>query len=91
MEFKDLTVNVSNHLSINVVYHLTLDDDKRILSAEIDSDRKFSWSNTMTEFLSYCLGEYTVNNDLTLTFTDTRDYMRYLLIVNNESGCIMAS
>ena len=88
-----LTANVHGHLALNITYQINLDDNNRIVSAEIDKDNeiKFFWSDVMKEFISTCFGTYEVNiYDYTITFSDSRDYMRYCLeIAQNNS--IMAS
>lgn len=44
----------------------------------------YSFSRELQAFLSECQGEYSISpNDLSITFADNRDYVRYVL-TNSE-------
>lgn len=78
-----LTVDVTNHLQLNLTYQLKLEANN-VVETVVINDIKFIWSDKMTKFLSTCFGTYEVDiNRYTLTFEDSRDYTQYCLTISS--------
>jgi len=86
MDCETLTAKIKEgHLVINITYRLSFDDDSNLVSAEPEDNYRYVWSDSMDDFLANCFGEYKVNaTEFTLTFSDSRDYMRYCLAIDSE-------
>ena len=74
------------HVIIHMSFQLNIDDDFNLLSTEMITKELMIDSDEMKQFLDSCVGEYTFNNDeYTISFNDNRDYVRYLLTLEDKN------
>jgi hypothetical protein len=80
-----LTVRVRGGLILNITYNLTFDETGNLVDVKSNDGMISILSSKLKTFLDSCIGDYTINQqDFTITFTDSRDFMQYHLVEDDR-------